>query len=226
MFDQIAPRYDALNRILSLGMDGGWRRQAVAALDLAHAREVLDVATGTADVALRIARTAVHARVVGVDPSANMLAVGQGKVTAAGLDARVTLAPGECEALPFADGRFDATIIAFGIRNVPDRRRGLSELARVTRPGRPVVVLELNEPPNGGLGFFARTYVHQIVPRLGAWLSGAREYRYLQESVAAFPTPAVFADLMREAGLAVRTVQSLGFGACTLFVGVVEERTS
>ena len=225
MFDRIAPRYDALNRILSLGMDRGWRRRAVAALDLPSAAEVLDVATGTADVALRIARTAAQVRVVGVDPSANMLAVGQGKVAAAGLGARVTLAPGDCQALPFADGCFDGTIIAFGIRNVPDRRRGLHELARVTRPGRPVVVLELNEPPAGGLGFFARTYVHQIVPRVGAWLSGAREYRYLQESVAAFPAPAAFAGLMREAGLAVRAVQSLGFGACTLFVGVVEGRT-
>ena len=222
MFDRIAHRYDLLNRVLSLGMDGGWRRRAVAALALTPGSEALDVATGTADVALRIAHAHPAVRVTGIDPSPAMLAIGQRKLVQARVTDRVTLLPGDCERLPFADHRFDGAIIAFGIRNVPDRACGLRELARVTKPGRPVVILELAEPRAGMLGSAARLYVHQVVPRVGAWLSGAQEYRYLQQSVAAFPPAAQFAQLMTANGFHVRVARSLGFGACTLYVGIVQ----
>lgn len=219
MFDRIAHRYDLLNRVLSFGVDQGWRRRAVRAMELGPEGRALDVATGTADLALRMARMVPGVRVTGVDPSQNMLEVGRGKVEAGGLSGRVALEMGDAEALPFDDGVFDASAIAFGIRNVPDRERGMREMARVTRRGGRVVVLELSEPRGGIMGPLARFHIHTLVPRVGALLSGAREYRYLQESIAAFPPPDEFAAIMERAGLRVLEVRPLTFGVCCLYVG-------
>jgi len=219
MFDAIAPRYDMLNRILSLGMDQGWRRKAVSALELGRNGRVLDLATGTGDLALVIARTYTDAAVVGVDPSRNMLAVGATKVEASELSGRIEFQQGDAQSLSFDDETFDGVTIAFGIRNVPDRAKALREMARVTRFGGRVVVLELSEPRSGVLGAFARTYVHEIVPRLGGFLSGAKEYRYLQRSIAAFPPADVFAAMMEEAGLTVLETSALTFGVAHLYVG-------
>jgi demethylmenaquinone methyltransferase/2-methoxy-6-polyprenyl-1,4-benzoquinol methylase len=219
MFDAIAPRYDLLNRIISLGIDQRWRTKTVAALGLGEApATVLDLATGTGDLALRIARAHPRAHVIGVDPSTEMLGVGRRKVREAGLAERVDLQTGDAEALPFDDDVFDATTIAFGIRNVPDRAKGLREMARVTRPGGTVAILELSEPRRGPMAPLARLHVHHVVPTLGAWLSGAREYRYLQRSIAAFPPPEEFAALMEDNGLDVRAVEPLTFGTCALYV--------
>ena len=219
MFDRIAPRYDLLNRILSLGLDHGWRKKLVRALAPAAAGPLLDVATGTADVALALARAYETARVVGVDTSTGMLAVGRDKLRDAGLEERIGLLPADAQALPFEDASFAAATIAFGIRNVPDRARGLAEMCRVTKRGGPVVVLELGEPRAGVLAPFARAHLHAVVPRVGAWLSGADEYRYLEASVARFPAPEEFASQMRAAGIAIERVESLGFGAAHLYVG-------
>ncbi len=218
MFDRIAGRYDLLNRLMSLGLDRGWRRKAVAALPQAPGTRVLDLATGTADVALEVLRRNPEATVVGLDPSPEMLAVGTAKVARRGLAERISLRQGQAEDLPFADDAFDGVTIAFGIRNVPDRRRALAEMARVTRAGGRVVILELGEPASGLLAPLARFHVRQLVPRLGAWLSGEPEYRYLQTSIADFPPAAEFAGLMADAGLEVRSLRPLAFGACTLFV--------
>ncbi len=187
MFDRIARRYDLLNRLSSLGFDRSWRRQAVEALDLEPGHRVLDLATGTADLALEILRQEPRAEVVGIDPSPRMLERARHKVDAAGLGGRVELRLGKAEELPLDDDSVDGTAIAFGIRNVPDRPRALSEMARVTRPGGRVVILELNEPRSGLLAPLARFHIHRVVPRLGAWLSGAGEYRYLEKSIADFP---------------------------------------
>ena len=219
MFDRIADRYDLLNRLLSLGIDRRWRRALLAAMP-AEGR-LLDLATGTADVALALARFRPGAQVVGVDPSEGMLAVGVRKVAGSGLHDRVTLQVGDAQALDFADDHFAGACIAFGIRNVPDRALGLREMTRVTAPGGPVVVLELGEPSGGVLAPLARWHVRQVVPRLGALLSGAAEYRYLQTSVAAFPAPEAFAELMQGAGLEDVQVQRLTFGAAHLYVGRV-----
>jgi len=218
MFDQIAQRYDLLNRILSMGMDRGWRRALVAALEPADG-EVLDVATGTADVALAIAKHYPEASVVGLDPSKGMLDVGNKKVSSAGLEERVRLIEGDAQAMPFNDDQFAASCIAFGIRNVPDRDLGLAEMVRCTRPGGPVVVLELGEPRHGLLAPFARLHVHHIVPRLGALLSGAKEYRYLQKSVAAFPPADAFAQKMEAAGCSHVEVRPFLAGAAHLYIG-------
>jgi demethylmenaquinone methyltransferase/2-methoxy-6-polyprenyl-1,4-benzoquinol methylase len=224
MFDAIARRYDLLNRILSLGVDQRWRRKTVAALAVPEGGRVLDLATGTADLALAIARRYPTARVDGLDPSREMLAIGREKVARAGLADRVVLADGVAESLPFADRSFDGISIAFGIRNVPDRPAALREMARVTRDGGRVAILELTEPRGRIVGPFARFHVHEVVPRLGALLSRAPEYRYLQRSIAAFPPAEVFAATMREAGLEVLAVESLTFGVAHLWVATPARR--
>lgn len=221
MFDRIAHRYDLLNRVLSLGVDQRWRRRTVRALALDHRAEggrVLDLATGTADLALLIARRHPGLLVDGLDPSERMLEQGRAKIRGAGLAARVRLVTGDAESLPFPDATFEGVTIAFGIRNVPDRARGLSEMRRVTKPGGRVAVLELSEPGGGLLGRIARFHVHTLVPRIGALLSGEREYRYLQDSIAAFPPAEEFADMMRGAGLEVIRVAPLTLGVCHLYV--------
>jgi demethylmenaquinone methyltransferase/2-methoxy-6-polyprenyl-1,4-benzoquinol methylase len=219
MFDGIAARYDLLNRLLSLGIDQAWRQATVDELGKTGLNRVLDLATGTGDLALLIAGRHPAVEVEGVDPSAKMLEVARAKVTAQRLTHRVRLALGIAEKLPYPDRHFDAVSIAFGIRNVPDRARALREMARVTRSGGRVAILELSEPTRGLLGPLARFHVHTVVPWVGALLSGSREYQYLHRSIAAFPPPADFAAMMEAAGLHVLRVAPLTFGVCHLYVG-------
>ncbi|HEY3668759.1 MAG TPA: bifunctional demethylmenaquinone methyltransferase/2-methoxy-6-polyprenyl-1,4-benzoquinol methylase UbiE [Polyangiaceae bacterium] len=218
MFDGIAARYDLVNRVISLGIDQSWRRKTVRALCLSPAHRVLDLATGTADLAIQVARTEPRVLVVGLDPSGKMLDVGRVKVDRAALAERVELVQGDAQALPFADRSFDSVCIAFGIRNVPDRARALREMARVTRPGGRIAILELSEPRRGLLGAFARFHIHTVVPYVGALLSGVKEYQYLQRSIAAFPPADEFAALMQRSGLNVLGVHPLTFGVCHLYV--------
>jgi demethylmenaquinone methyltransferase/2-methoxy-6-polyprenyl-1,4-benzoquinol methylase len=218
MFDAIAPRYDLLNRLISLGIDQGWRNKTVRALNLGPAARVLDLATGTADLALLIAKTHRDARVDGVDPSVKMLDVGKAKAQAANVAARVSLSIGAAEELAFPSQTFDGVSIAFGIRNVKDRPRALREMARVTKPGGRIAILELSEPRSGFLAPFARFHVHSVVPFVGGLLSGSHEYRYLQRSIAAFPPAEEFAETMSSSGLRVLEVNPLTFGVCHLYV--------
>ncbi len=218
MFDGIAERYDLLNRMISLGIDQSWRRRTVDSLRLSSRSQALDLATGTADLGMMIAKRVPGCRVIGVDPSEKMLEVGKHKVFRAQLSDQVELLRGDAQELPFEENSFDGTTIAFGIRNVPDRRRGLQEMARVTRPGGRVTILELSEPQGGILGPLARFHVHHLVPWLGGLLSGKDEYRYLQKSIAAFPSASDFARLMSESGLDVVEVVPLTFGVAHLYV--------
>lgn len=218
MFDRIAERYDLLNRISSLGLDRSWRRKSVEALELAPGFRILDLATGTADMVVEVLRQEPNARVVGIDPSPAMLELGRSKLATAGLGERVELLTGDAEDLPLDDDSVDGVCIAFGIRNVPNRERALREMARVTRPGGRIVILELSEPRRGLLAPFARFHIHHVVPRLGSWLSGSKEYHYLEESIAAFPPPREFAEVMNRSGCDVLAVRPLTFGACCLFI--------
>lgn len=218
MFDNIAGRYDLLNRIISLGIDQSWRKKTVESLQLTAGARCLDLATGTGDLAILIAQKCPEVHVTGVDPSSGMLGVGLRKLGDLGLRDRVQLLSGDAQALAFEDDTFDGTCIAFGIRNVPDRARGLAEMARVTKPGGRVAILELSEPRGGIWGPLARFHVHTVVPWVGSLLSGAKEYRYLQQSIAAFPPPDQFAALMSDAGLDVIDVIPLTFGVAHLFV--------
>lgn len=226
MFDRIAARYDTVNRVLSFGLDQRWRRRVVRALgDLGEKPRVLDVATGTGDLAIEIAKVWPAGTVVGLDPSPGMLAIARQKLTKRGMTDRVTLVEGDAQALPQASCEMDAATIAFGIRNVPDRALALRELARVVRPGGRIAVLELGEPKRGLLAAAARFHSHHFVPRIGALLSGASEYRYLQRSVAAFPSAEKFAELMRASGLKVLEVVPMTFGVCTLYLATPAEES-
>lgn len=218
MFDGIAARYDLVNRVISLGIDQSWRKKTVRALELAAGHRVLDLATGTADLAIQVAQTEPSVSVVGLDPSGKMLEVGRVKVTRGALDARVELVQGDAQALPFEANSFHSVCIAFGIRNVPDRAQALREMARVTRPGGRIAILELSEPRSGLLGALARFHIHTVVPYVGALLSGVKEYQYLQRSIAAFPPADEFAALMQSSNLNVLAVHPLTFGVCHLYV--------
>ncbi|NUQ73507.1 MAG: bifunctional demethylmenaquinone methyltransferase/2-methoxy-6-polyprenyl-1,4-benzoquinol methylase UbiE [Polyangiaceae bacterium] len=219
MFDGIAHRYDTLNRILSLGLDQGWRRRTVQELHLRPGATVLDLATGTGDLAILIAHENPDVRVIGVDPSARMLEVAARKVRDHGLEKRIELREGDAQALDLPDASVDAVSMAFGIRNVPDRPRALREIARVTKNSGRVGILELSEPREGVLGALARFHIRKVVPRIGGALSGSAEYRYLQESIAAFPPPDEFASMMSASGFCAVRAEPLTFGVVCLFVG-------
>jgi demethylmenaquinone methyltransferase/2-methoxy-6-polyprenyl-1,4-benzoquinol methylase len=221
MFDRLADRYDLLNRLMSLGVDKRWRRRTVRSLCLSPNARVLDLATGTADLAIDIATRHNDVTVMGVDPSVKMLERGRSKITRAGLDSRVQLQEGIGEDLPFEDDFFDAVTIAFGIRNCTDRAQAIREMKRVTRPGGRIAILELGEPRGGVMAPMARFHIHQVIPRLGAWISGAREYRYLQESIEAFPPADEFAALMSACGLRMLDLVRFSFGSCHLYLAEV-----
>ncbi|RMG48439.1 MAG: bifunctional demethylmenaquinone methyltransferase/2-methoxy-6-polyprenyl-1,4-benzoquinol methylase UbiE [Acidobacteria bacterium] len=217
MFDRIAPRYDLLNRIMSLGRDRAWRRRAIDALELSPGARLLDLATGTGDLALEALARHPRIEVVGLDPSPRMLALAAAKARRAGAAGSLRLLRGDAQALPFAAARFDAAAMAFGIRNVPDRERALREIARVLRPGGRLAVLELGSPRGRWAGAAARAYIRSVVPRLGALLSRAPEYRYLERSIAAFPAPESFSRTIRECGFESVQVRPLALGACHLY---------
>lgn len=217
MFNQIAKRYDLLNRLMSFGLDRGWRRRLINSMP--STGRILDVATGTADVALAIAKTHPQVHVTGLDPSVGMLDVGRIKVERRSMDPRVELIEGDAQDMTFDDNTFAGTTIAFGIRNVPDRLLGLKEMARVTQSGGPVSILELSEPKGGIMAALARIHVHFVVPWMGAIISGRKEYRYLQSSIEAFPPAEQFAEMMAEAGLTDIQVNRLTFGTAHLYIG-------
>ncbi len=220
MFSAIAPRYDFLNRLLSAGRDRAWRRAAVRAAMLPRGGRLLDVCTGTADVALEAARQVPDALVEGVDFSAPMIALGQAKVACAGLGGRIRLQVAPAEALPYPDEAFDAATVAFGLRNVPDRLQGLREMRRVLRPGGRAVILEFTTPPNRLFRGLYLWYFRRILPRIGRAISGHKSaYDYLPASVAEFPSPEGVAALMREAGFGEVAYRLLACGIVAIHVG-------
>ena len=221
MFASIAPRYDAANQVLSLGVHRGWRRKAVALSGAAPGQRVLDCATGTGDLALEFKRAVGQGgEVIGTDFCAEMLEAAPEKARRAGLP--VTFAVADVLALPYPDDRFDVASIAFGIRNVDDPVRGLREMARVVKPGGRVVVLEFGQPA-GAFGALYRFYSRVVMPRVGHWLTGDRAaYEYLPQTAAAFPAGERFLALMDEVGaFASRSAAPLTFGTAWIYVGVV-----
>lgn len=219
MFNRIAERYDFMNRLMSFGLDLRWRKKLLNALELAPGHHLLDVATGTADVALDACKRVDDLRVTGLDPSAGMLGVGQRKINEAGRSEQITLVEGDALDMPFEDNHFESSCVSFGIRNFPDRLQGLREMTRCVKPGGRVAVLELSEPRGGLLSPFTRFHIHKVVPILGAFLSGDKEYRYLAKSIQAFPPPAEFAALMEEAGLIDVHFEPMTFRVAHLYVG-------
>ncbi len=221
MFDAIARRYDLLNRIISLGLDPKWRNRMVQEMRIPPGAKVLDIATGTADVALHIMKRHPDAGVVGIDPSEGMLLLGKVKVKKAGLEDKITLLLGDAARLNFTADCFDAAGCAFGIRNISDRQKALEEFIRVVKPGGRVVIMEPSRPRGKLFGFVFEFYFWKIVPIIGSLLSRGGAYRYLVNSVENFPKPAEFISEMEQAGFEEVKAISLTNGAAVLYVGVV-----
>jgi demethylmenaquinone methyltransferase/2-methoxy-6-polyprenyl-1,4-benzoquinol methylase len=215
MFGAIADHYDLMNRIMTLGRDIRWRQQAADVARIGPGSEVLDVATGTGDLAFELAaRVRPSGLVVGIDFAMAMLRQAERK--AAGRDLPVTFMTGDALQLPFEANTFDAATCAFGLRNVDNRQRALHEMTRVTRDGGRVVILELTPPRNT----LTRHYMDDVVPRLGQILARAREaYTYLPQSVQEFPGPPELGHMMQSAGLEHVTYRLLNFGTVALHWG-------
>jgi demethylmenaquinone methyltransferase/2-methoxy-6-polyprenyl-1,4-benzoquinol methylase len=217
MFDAIAHRYDFLNHALSLNVDRRWRRQMIIACNVKPGEHVLDVATGTGDVALEFGRRTSAARIVGLDPSSGMLEVARNKIAS---DPRAALIQGNALALPFPDASFDVVTIAFGLRNLPDYARGAGEMARVLRPGGRLAVLEFL-PPSGAARLVFRSYIATVLPIVGRAISGSPEaYRYLASSIGDFIPAESVRALMTGAGLRDVTSRRLTGGIAGLHHGV------
>src|SRR3989441_8818866 len=220
MFDRIAPRYDLLNRLLSVGTDLSWRRRALELARLGENGRALDVGTGTGDFALALlARAPGSATVTGVDISPGMLEVAARRAAKAGVGARYERLIASVESLPFADGTFDVVTAGFVIRNVGDIPKGLREMRRVLRPGGRAVILDLHTPRNPTVRRLYRTYSY-ISPRLAAAVgSDPDAYRYLPRSIEAFYDPEALAELLRDAGFTRVRFERLTFGIAAIHVG-------
>ena len=220
LFAAIAPRYDLMNRLMTARMDVAWRQRAADLLGaLPAGATVLDVGTGTADLALAVARRWPGVRVLGVDPSPEMLALGEAKVARAGLAGRVGLVRGDALALPCPDGSCAAVVSAFTLRNVADLSRALGEMRRAVAPGGAVLCLELSQPRAPGFRPLFRFYFTRLVPILGALIARNRAaYTYLPQSVDVFLSPEGLAQAMRQAGLEVECVELLALGAAAIHV--------
>jgi demethylmenaquinone methyltransferase/2-methoxy-6-polyprenyl-1,4-benzoquinol methylase len=221
MFDAIARRYDFLNHVLSFGIDCWWRRKAVSCLQAGPGQRILDMASGTGDVALQIVcRCPQVDFVVAADLSPGMLELAADKIRRAGQAGRIFPVAASCQAIPHGDGTFDGAVIAFGIRNIPDRPAALRELVRVLKPHGRLVVLEFSTPGNRLFRALYHLYFRRFLPWLAGFFSDREAYRYLPRSVAGFPSAGRFRLLMEEAGLE-RIVQTpLTFGIATLHSGL------
>ena len=219
MFDAIAPRYDLLNRVLSLGIDQYWRKRAIALLKDEAPERILDVATGTGDLAIQ-ALTLDPKKVVGVDISEEMLRFGREKLARMDLGDRIELKRGDAERLPFSDSQFDAVLVAFGVRNFEDLDKGLVEIRRVLKPGGSLVVLEFSQPQAFPVKQAYTFYSKHILPRIGGAVSkDTGAYEYLPASVEAFPYGEAFLDRLRAAGSTNPSAQPLTFGIASLYKG-------
>ena len=218
MFDNIAHKYDFLNRFLSLGIDVGWRKKAIKMLAEHEPKKILDVATGTADFALATLPLQPE-EVIGVDISEGMLDVGRKKITDQGIT-NVRLEYGDSEQLRFEDNQFDAVIVAFGVRNFENLDQGLAEINRVLRPGGVAMILEFSKP-TGLFGIIFSIYNKTLLPLWGKLFSGdSAAYTYLPESVAAFPEGYEFKKIMRSLSYRKINDRRLTFGVCSIYTGI------
>lgn len=217
MFDNISPRYDFLNHFLSLGIDYSWRKKVRRKVAKFHPTTLLDVATGTADLAIELSKIP-GLNITGVDISQGMLDFGDVKLKQRNLQDRIVLQQADSENLPFENAAFDAVTVSFGVRNFENLDKGLAEMCRVLKPGAPMMVLEFSKPTNPVFSRLYWFYFKYILPRLGKMLSkDATAYTYLPQSVAAFPEGEEFVQRAKSAGFSNVTYKPLTFGICTLY---------
>lgn len=222
MFNRIAPTYDKLNHIVSLGLDPSWRKKAIALLAPYQPQEVLDVATGTGDLAIDILQQIPSVRsILGVDISEEMMRYGEDKVRSLGLETKISFKREDCTALTLGAESFDAVTIGFGIRNFEDIPAAARELHRVLRPGKPVVILELTEPRNKLMHFFYRLYANHVIPFLGQYISEDRDaYTYLPRSIEEAPQREEMVQIFLNAGFREAYYRNIAPGTCAIYVAI------
>ena len=218
MFDRISPKYDALNHLLSLNIDKVWRKKTAKAVSSFYPKTILDLATGTADLAIELAKLNPQAHIIGVDFSEKMLEIGKAKIAKQGLDSQIELQWRNAASLPFEDNSFDTVTVAFGVRNFEDLNKGLSEIRRVLKPGGLAFILEFSMPEKFPIKQAYRLYFKHILPKIGKWISkDAHAYSYLPESVERFPKPSDFLRTLSDNGLIESSARHLGWGIATLY---------
>ncbi len=221
MFNKIAFRYDFMNRFLSAGIDVGWRKKALRQLIKEKPKMLLDVATGTADMAIMAYELLKPNRITGIDISDKMLAIGKEKVLKSGLESYIDLQSGDSEAINFSDNTFDAVTVAFGVRNFEHLEQGLKEIRRVLRPGGKIVILEFSKPKIAGITQLYNLYMKIVAPQLAAVISKNRKaYEYLNHSVQGFPEGKTFVRILTNIGLRNTSCKKLSLGICSIYCGV------
>lgn len=228
MFDRIAPTYDLLNHLLSMGRDYAWRRRVAGLLAEGQGGKVVDLATGTGDLLIALLRHDPSlAEAVGLDISGRMLDVFRRKLCRGGLADRVTLVQADASATPFSEGTFDAVTMGFGIRNMSDVRATLREIHRILKPGGAALILEFSLPKSRLPRWCYLKYLRFGIPLIGTLVSRDRQaYRYLNESIEAFYSPGDFCDLLKETGFAEVSAKPLTWGVASIYRGVKSERKS
>ncbi|MFL1897029.1 bifunctional demethylmenaquinone methyltransferase/2-methoxy-6-polyprenyl-1,4-benzoquinol methylase UbiE [Aquimarina sp. 2-A2] len=217
MFDTISGNYDGLNRVISLGIDIKWRKRLVSLIAKAKPQRILDVATGTGDLAINLAETGAS-EIIGLDISSGMLEIGKKKVSIKKLDSTITMVQGDSEALPYEDNYFDAITVAFGVRNFENLEKGLSEIFRVLKPGGIFAVLETSVPTKPPYKQGYNFYTTKILPVIGRLFSKDRSaYAYLSESAAAFPYGDAFNNILKKIGFINIEDLPQTFGVSTIY---------
>lgn len=217
MFDHIAARYDLMNRLFSAGIDMKWRKKAIRSLQQEKPKHILDVATGTADLAILACRLLCPEKVTGIDLSAEMLEIGRKKIEKEGFTEKIQLLKGDGEAINFADHTFDAVLAAFGVRNFENLEKGLKEMYRVLKPGGKLAILEFSTPKPGFRKLY-NIYMGLVAPEVARWFrQNKAAYRYLNRSSNAFPDRRNFTRLLDQAGFTSTEYKPLSFGICCLY---------